>query len=853
MARELNLNPTAVKTSDLAVGSSVFSPITAKEGIAYQDDGSANILGAFLPTVASALEKRRQEQLQNNFLQGRVAELAKQVDPARVSADYGYKIGANIQQGIEQQQVDLNKHFEKYNQLKAEGASPEELEAARLETLGNINQSIADSDLPAPFKETLAKQALTNFEVLVKQEHKVDEAYLERQYDSSTSTNIIATSRNLVAAVANGDNNAVKETLKNMFQQQLNLEWSIGNNKGARDAVSNRVEAIMSTLLGSFDISNPLHKQALQVLGSMDVRDFQGILSADGVAKLQALLHKGNEETRNYNGVQTGVQLEQLKTNILAGEGFSPEQHRVLVQQALAAEKRGELTPEDTLRLIQGYNGLAKLQLDREKEVSKDPLELTKLSAIQAEEAGKLSQWVKAQNMQALQANAGDLTAAGVQLMNVGIVNTNADVFKDGAEKVTRQFSFALGTQSPESFQNMQGNVNAENAFTQWKQFYRTAEAQGDTQYKDAMLSTLSPKDAAFISAAIKRNPNATLQQLLVERRQWEEVGGVSKQENINRASQQLDASLFTADRHLSLDSFNIFKGDKGENLVASATAAVAQSIARKDAAELALAGVNAVDGETLYSALLAKGNVGKTRYSSYAITSSLKDRLLNAGGTKSISQMQALIEKYQKDLGKGSPENVFLDGQYDNGQSLRFLVYNDEGTYTTHYVPLRDYSKAFVDIQNANANPRNISSTYYSTVDVQRALRAKIAEKQNPNRIYKAPEQKDVRNVQTINRQITQGRIPIKQSPLQDNVGSSVSSSGSTTSTGSGSSGRLSRVQILQGEISGERKALAKEQAELVKAQAQGNQAKVSELRAAVKDRQASINAISRELSREK
>ena len=255
--------------------------------------------------------------------------------------------------------------------------------------------------------------------------------------------------------------------------------------------------------------------------------------------------------------------------------------------------------------------------MDREKEVSKDPLELTKLSAIQAEEAGKLSQWVKAQNMQALQANAGDLTAAGVQLMNVGIVNTNADVFKDGAEKVTRQFSFALGTQSPESFQNMQalqanagdltaagvqlmnvgivntnadvfkdgaekvtrqfsfalgtqspesfqnmqGNVNAENAFTQWKQFYQTAEAQGDTQYKDAMLSTLTPKDAAFITAAIKRNPSATLQQLLVERRQWEEVGGVSKQENINRASQQLDASLFTPDRHLSLDSLNIFKG----------------------------------------------------------------------------------------------------------------------------------------------------------------------------------------------------------------------------------------------------------------------------------------------------
>ena len=83
--------------------------------------------------------------------------------------------------------------------------------------------------------------------------------------------------------------------------------------------------------------------------------------------------------------------------------------------------------------------------------------------------------------------------------------------------------------------------------------------------------------------------------------------------------------------------------------------------------------------------------------------------------------------------------------------------------------------------------------------------------------------------------------------------MGSSISSSRSTPNSSSSSSGRLSRVQILQDEISGERKALAKEQAELVKAQAQGNQAKVLELRAAVKDRQASINAISRELGRER
>ena len=253
---------------------------------------------------------------------------------------------------------------------------------------------------------------------------------------------------------------------------------------------------------------------------------------------------------------------------------------------------------------------------------------------------------------------------------------------------------------------------------------------------------------------------------------------------------------------------------------------------------------------------LRSRGNVGETEYSTYSISTKLSERLRSIGGTKSNAEVGAVLTRLQRKYGEGDPERVFIDGSHNAGGVRLELLERDGSHRRTVYVPESEFGEEYAKYLTGLRTPAygGTTSAFFGAANVVNTRDAKrrldeLDKRAAEARAYVQRESKRTTRQATPAPvlDIQRGKAPVRNSPLAQSAPSAQSTS-STPSTRS--SGKLSRKDVLRQEIENESAALDKLQAELKRGV---SNTRAAEIKAEADDRKINIQAISRELSREK
>jgi hypothetical protein len=278
---------------------------------------------------------------------------------------------------------------------------------------------------------------------------------------------------------------------------------------------------------------------------------------------------------------------------------------------------------------------------------------------------------------------------------------------------------------------------------------------------------------------------------------------------------------------------------------------AYAQHVLNSEAPALALNGVNVGTKEDAMTVLRSRGNVGATEYSTYSISTKLSERLRSIGGTKSNTEVGAVLTRLQRKYGEGDPERVFIDGSHNAGGVRLELLERDGSHRRTVYVPESEFSEEYAKYLTGIRTPSYGGTTsafsgaanVINTRDSKRRL-ADLDKRADEARAYVQRESKRTKRQATpapvLN--IQRGKAPVRNSPLAQSAPSAQSTSSPR------SSGKISRKDVLRQEIDNESAALGKLQAELKRGV---SNTRAAEIKAEADDRRMNIQSISRELSR--
>ncbi len=643
-----------------------------------------------------------------------------------------------------------------------------------------------------------------------------------------------------------GNTSGALNAIRDMFNQNLALEYQQGNYKNARADVSKRMSTLLGTIGAGFDAQNPADVQAYQFLANLPVNELQDIISPEDMADVQIQVSKMRDDVRNENGVKSQIALQDIEFRIRSGTEFTVPDAQALVNQALAEAEAGTISTANARQIIDRVSSLMDLSAAQQQKISSDPLALVGVTYTQALASGQGTQWINAQEQNALQAFGGNRAQAGTQMLNLAYQNTSPDLWERGGKLLASEISMAFSYSSPESFDQASNNVTASEAFNSFKSMY--ALSANNPAFQEALLGTLGTKDAAFISNVLRQNPNIQLRDLIGRKKQWDDTSGSVRQDNIVQVSKSMDASQFKS----PFRAGHMLVGwrSPAEEAVGSRAMAYAKNILSSEAPTLALSGVNVGTKEDAMTVLRSRGNVGETEYSTYSISTKLSERLRSIGGMKSNAEVGAVLTRLQLKYGEGDPERVFIDGSHNAGGVRLELLERDGSHRRTVYVPESEFSEEYAKYLTAGSVKSYVDKTSSFTrsnlvndSDAKRRL-ADLDKRAAEAKAYVQREAKRTRRQATPAPvlDIQRGKAPVRNSPLAQ----SAPSAQSTSSTRS--SGKLSRKDILRQEIDNESAALDKLQAELKRGV---SNTRAAEIKAEADDRKMNIQSISRELSR--
>ena len=844
---------TVIKLPELRTGSVSFNPAVrgVHDGVNVDYFGETNtFFQKNLPTLAKVMNKKLEDNLKSSIMRGRLDAQADQIQSELPAGErYGYRIGVAYQKGLQYQQVRLAEHAQSYKAAKFAGASEEDLKRIHIQTLQDINtQLTTDETLSDEYKDILRKSALEKLDIMMKAEAASNKQYNEMQYGNNIANTAVGTRNALVAAASAGNTSGALNAIRDMFNQNLALEYQQGNYKDARADVSKRMSTLLGTIGAGFDAQNPADVKAYQFLANLPVHELQDIISPEDMADVQIQVSKMRDDVRNENGVKSQIALQDIEFRIRSGTEFTVPDAQALVNQALAEAESGTISTANARQIIDRVSSLLDLSAAQQQKISSDPLALVGVTYTQALASGQGTQWINAQEQNALQAFGGNRAQAGTQMLNLAYQNTSPDLWERGGKLLASEISMAFSYSSPESFDQASNNVTASEAFNSFKSMY--ALSANNPAFQEALLGTLGTKDAAFISNVLRQNPNIQLRDLIGRKKQWDDTSGSARQDNIVQVSKSMDASQFKS----PFRAGHMLVGwrSPAEEAVGSRAMAYAKNILSSEAPALALNGVNIGTKEDAMTVLRSRGNVGVTEYSTYSISTKLSERLRIIGGTKSNAEVGSVLTRLQRKYGEGDPERVFIDGSHNAGGVRLELLERDGSHRRTVYVPESEFIEEYAKYLTANRKPSYDGTTgsFYgngSVMDTHAAKRrlAELDKRAAEARAYVQREAKRTKRQATpapvLN--IQRGTAPVRNSPLAP----SAPSARSTPSPSS--SGKLSRKDILRQEIGNEVAAVDKLQAELKRGV---THARAVQIKAEADDRKMNIQAISREISRE-
>ena len=834
---------TIIKLPELRTGSVSFNPAVrgVHDGVNVDYFGETNtFFQKNLPTLANAMNKKLEDNLKSSIMRGRLDAQADQIQSELPAGErYGYRIGVAYEQGLQYQQVRLAEHAQSYKDAKFAGASEEDLKRIHMQTLQDINTQLTNDDaLTDEYKDILRESALNNLDIMMKAEATSNKQYNEMQYGNNIANTAVGTRNALVAAASAGNTSGALNAIRDMFNQNLALEYQQGNYKTARADVSKRMSTLLGTIGAGFDAQNPADVQAYQFLANLPVNELQDIISPEDMADVQIQVSKMRDDVRNENGVKSQIALQDIEFRIRSGTEFTVPDAQALVNQALAEAEAGTISTANARQIIDRVSSLMDLSAAQQQKISNDPLALVGVTYTQALASGQGTQWINAQEQNSLQAFGGNRAQAGTQMLNLAYQNTSPDLWERGGKLLASEIGMAFSYSSPESFDQASNNVTASEAFNSFKSMY--ALSANNPAFQEALLGTLGTKDAAFISNVLRQNPNIQLRDLIGRKKQWDDTSGSARQDNIVQVSKSMDASQFKS----PFRAGHMLGGwrSPAEEAVGSRAMAYAKHVLSSEAPAIALNGVNVGTKEDAMTVLRSRGNVGATEYSTYSISTKLSERLRSIGGTKSNAEVGAVLTRLQRKYGEGDPERVFIDGSH------RRTVYVPESEFSAEYA---NYLTGIrTPLYGGTTSAFSGAANVMNTRDAKRRL-ADLDKRSAEARAYVQRESKRTKRQATpapvLN--IQRGKAPVRNSPLAQSAQSAQSTSRSTPSTPSTrSSGKLSRKDILRQEIENESAVLDKLQAELKRGV---SNTRAAEIKAEADDRRINIQAISREISR--
>ena len=847
---------TIIKLPELRTGSVSFNPAVrgVHDGVNVDYFGETNtFFQKNLPTLANAMNKKLEDNLKSSIMRGRLDAQADQIQSELPAWErYGYRIGAAYQKGLQYQQVRLAEHAQSYKDAKFAGASEEDLKRIHMQTIQDINTQLTNDDaLTDEYKDTLRESALNNLNIMMQAEATSNKQYNEMQYGNNIANTAVGTRNSLVAAASAGNTSGALNAIRDMFNQNIALEYQQGNYKNARVDVSKRMSTLLGTIGAGFDAQNPADVQAYQFLANLPVNELQDIISPADMADVQVAVSKMRDDVRNENGVKSQIALQDIEFRIRSGTEFTVPDAQALVNQALAEAEAGTISTANARQIIDRVSSLMDLSAAQQQKISNDPLALVGVTYTQALASGQGTQWINAQEQNSLQAFGGNRAQAGTQMLNLAYQNTSPDLWERGGKLLASEIGMAFSYSSPESFDQASNNVTASEAFNSFKSMY--ALSANNPAFQEALLGTLGTKDAAFISNVLRQNPNIQLRDLIGRKKQWDDTSGSARQDNIVQVSKSMDASQFKS----PFRAGHMLGGwrSPAEEAVGSRAMAYAKNILSSEAPAIALNGVNVGTKEDAMTVLRSRGNVGATDYSTYSISTKLSERLRSIGGTKSNTEVGAVLTRLQRKYGEGDPERVFIDGSHNAGGLRLELLERDGSHRRTVYVPESEFSEEYAKYLTGIRTPSYGGTTsafsgaanVVDTRDAKRRL-ADMDKRAAEARAYVQRESKRTKRQATpapvLN--IQRGKAPIRNSPLAQSAPSAQSTS--STSSSPRSSGKLSRKDILRQEIENESAVLDKLQAELKRGV---SNTRAAEIKTEADDRRINIQAISRELSR--
>lgn len=606
----------------------------------------------------------------------------------------GYRIGQQYQKGLQGLQVQLQLHSKQYMQRTLEGADDTEKLGIYQSAVAGMQQRVQELDLPDIYKQQLRKEALDNLGVLIKAQANAEKVHTERQYNQGTVT-VAASLRNALQAAASAQDPAAASTaIRNAFNSQVALAFSVGNNKEANKEASGRIVQVLDTLIQNFDPQDPQQVAARNLLLQTAGTALSDVLDAPDISKLQDLLHKADERIRDFNGVQAAMNIEQMRRDILGGKWQSPEQLQAQIDATIAAARAGQLSPSDALQRVRSIGDLQELQMRQQSAGASNADDTAALAGMTLAEAlakfGSESKWVTANVKDAIARSNGDTVAAGAILFEQGRINRSADMTSKGIELFTKDISYTLNNFDPEAFEKATGNVTSSKAFDVWKRSFYEATEQGRSDLQEQLTKALGANSAAVVQI-LQQNPAADLATVIRGVQQWKQVGGFERQKQIHDAAEKLTAEQFLPERRYtnaltigtSPHSWNPLAGvhwsrsNPDTNMVAQLYLANARSILRKKAGSMAMQNVMATGSESALAALQGSGNVLSNEVGAFVLADAVKQKLLNTGMQKGDTAVAKLIQDYQVQFGQGKPQNVFVDGAWDSDK-LRFVIFED-------------------------------------------------------------------------------------------------------------------------------------------------------------------------------
>lgn len=860
MADELNLQPIVGLNAS-------FNPVTRNlhETVQYKPIDTARALqSSGLEDAVEKWRKALEERNKQNILRGRLdAEAGVRREVSKQDLQ-GYRVGYEFQLVQQGMQAELAQHAKDYQAATLAGADEATRRGIYQRAVDRIGQGITESELPEPYKQHMRKLALDNLDVMFKAQKQADKVYAERKYDEITAGNAVSLRHALTAAAGAGDANAAATALRNAFQTQIAAEYTIGNDKSARKEASQRTIHVLNSLLQNFDPQDPQQVAARNLMLRTAPAALEGVLDVQEYGKLQDLIHKADNNIRDFNGVQAGMQVEQFRRDILAGQFKSTQELQGLIDSTVAAARAGQLSPADALQRVRDIGNLQELQ-KRQQQEGKSPLEeiqrLNSMTAVQAEfEFGSTEKWEKAVVQAALGQHNGDLVKAGWQVFEVARANQKDDLTRKGIDMFSRAIQYSLNNHDPKTFAEASGNATAESAFAVWKQAWQNTLENQRWDLQDQLSNALG-KNGAVAIQVLAQNPNATLADVIASVHQWKSVSGFDRQKHITEAADALTADQFLPARRwtnydtvgTSKHSWNPFYGihlkrsNPDTDSIAQMYRSNANAVLRSKAGSYVLQNQTASNADGAVALLTGSGNIVTNSIGSIVLSDAVRDKLTAVGETKGITQVAEILKHYQVKFGEGEPQNVFVDGMW-NSDKLRFVVVKD-GQQTQRFVSYDEVGREFLKQQDSlrqkaqrsftGGTPYGVPLNLTGAVKELKAMQTKAVPKAVPQAVPK-PASPPRSTPQGLQRHLTGARAAqTAQVAPQAQTASAPSLNAK--------SAQRSAKQILQDEIATEKRALENARKGL---DPQGKPLK-GNAAAIIKDRELNIQSLTRELSR--